>query len=131
MAALKPCSVPGCAALSEHGGRCEQHRKQHYSTQQRAYYSRMGHSDRSWRETRRRYLADHPLCADPFREHGEKHLIAAEILDHVQPHRGDARLCFDPSNWQGLCRRCNDRKTAIDHGWSQEKNKPEGGGVRI
>ncbi|MDE2468229.1 MAG: HNH endonuclease, partial [Bradyrhizobium sp.] len=31
------------------------------------------------------------------------------VCDHVKPHRGDARLFWDPSNLQTLCKPCHDR----------------------
>ncbi|MGE6740256.1 HNH endonuclease [Allorhizobium pseudoryzae] len=34
---------------------------------------------------------------------------AAEIVDHVKPHRGDRALFFDPNNLQSLCKPCHDR----------------------
>lgn len=50
------------------------------------------------------HLARHPLCAECQ--------AAATIVDHVTPHRGDPNLFWDAANWQSLCKRCHDRKTA-------------------
>jgi len=36
----------------------------------------------------------------------------ASVVDHIIPHRGVAALFWDQSNWQSLCKRCHDRKTA-------------------
>ena len=35
-------------------------------------------------------------------------------MDHVVPFRGDWQLFVDPSNHQSLCKRCHDRKTAME-----------------
>jgi len=40
----------------------------------------------------------------------------ARIVDHVIPHRGDQELFWDTSNWQPLCKRCHDVKTAGEDG---------------
>ncbi|WP_409994286.1 HNH endonuclease [Pirellula sp. SH-Sr6A] len=38
--------------------------------------------------------------------------IASTIVDHITPHRGDETLFWARWNWQALCKRCHDRKTA-------------------
>jgi 5-methylcytosine-specific restriction protein A len=37
-------------------------------------------------------------------------------VDHIQPHRGDQRLMFDPLNLQVLCAQCHAVKTATEDG---------------
>lgn len=37
--------------------------------------------------------------------------LAATVVDHIIPHRGNEELFWDEDNWQGLCKRCHDRKT--------------------
>ena len=34
------------------------------------------------------------------------------VVDHKIPHRGDQDLFWDEGNWQSLCSRCHNRKTA-------------------
>ncbi|WP_330848890.1 HNH endonuclease [Mangrovicoccus ximenensis] len=34
----------------------------------------------------------------------------AQVVDHIQPHRGDQSLFWDVSNWQALCKCCHDRE---------------------
>jgi 5-methylcytosine-specific restriction endonuclease McrA len=34
--------------------------------------------------------------------------VAATVVDHITPHKGDAALFWDPANWQPLCKRCHD-----------------------
>jgi len=43
--------------------------------------------------------------------------VKATVVDHIIPHRGDARLMWDESNYQALCKRCHDKKT-----WTEDKN---------
>ena len=66
-----------------------------------------GYDDR-WRRARRRFLSDNPLCAHCLREGLS---VAASVVDHVIPHRGDKQLFWDEDNWQSLCKTHHDKKT--------------------
>jgi 5-methylcytosine-specific restriction protein A len=44
-------------------------------------------------------------------------VVAATVVDHVVPHRGDAALFWDEVNWAALCKRCHDAKTAREGRW--------------
>jgi len=61
-----------------------------------------------WQRTSKEYLAKHPLCVMCLDE-GRARM--ATVVDHIRPHRGDATLFWDPSNWQPLCKEHHDRKT--------------------
>lgn len=54
-----------------------------------------------WRKASKAFLKRNPLCAKC-----EKidHVAAANVVDHVIPHRGDLKLFWDQGNWQSLCR---------------------------
>ena len=66
---------------------------------------------RRWRIASRAYLDENPLC----RSCGAGgRTTAAEVVDHRKPHRGDSGLFWDRENWQPLCKRCHDRKTATE-----------------
>ena len=66
-----------------------------------------------WQKARAGFLLAHPLCA----AHGERgETVAANVVDHIIPHRGDMRLFWDSGNWQALCKRCHDIKTATEDG---------------
>lgn len=67
----------------------------------------------AWRRARESFLRAHPLCAEHERGGG---LAAASVVDHIKPHRGDMKLFWDRSNWQGLCKPCHDVKTATQDG---------------
>ena len=55
----------------------------------------------------------HPLAVDWFKEH-DGHVMLAEVVDHIIPHRGDMMLFWDSRNWQGLTKADHDRKTATE-----------------
>ena len=84
--------------------------RQRPSAAQRGYDSR-------WRRARARYLAEHPLCASCL---AEGRVTAATVVDHVMAHGGDPVLFWDEGNWQGLCKRCHDSKTARDGRWRRQ-----------
>lgn len=58
-----------------------------------------------WQQARERYLLDHPLCV--YCERSGR-TVAASVVDHITPHRGDKQLFWQQSNWQALCRPCHD-----------------------
>lgn len=64
---------------------------------------------RQWRKAREKYLGENPLCVMHLAQ-GE--IVAASVVDHVVPHRGDNEKFWDVGNWQSLCKRCHDAKTA-------------------
>lgn len=64
---------------------------------------------RKWAEAARAFLIEHPHCVDCSAE-GKQ--VSATVVDHHIPHKGDRRLFWDRSNWQGLCRTHHAVKTA-------------------
>ena len=66
-----------------------------------------------WRRARAVFLAAHPLCALCQRDGC---VMPATVVDHVIPHQGNQALFWDESNWQALCKRCHDAKTAREDG---------------
>ena len=114
----KPCAEPGCATVVPLGqNRCEEHAKARRRERERARPSAAkrlyGHR---WRKASKAYLAEegNQLCRVYCP--GEGRVTEATCVDHVVPHRGDARLFWDRSNWQPSCKRCNDRKAAQEEG---------------
>jgi 5-methylcytosine-specific restriction protein A len=78
--------------------------------------------DHRWQVARERFLSreENLFCK---RCEAEGKTIAATIVDHVVPHRGNRTLFWDETNWQALCKPCHDRKTATeDGGFGREKN---------
>jgi 5-methylcytosine-specific restriction enzyme A len=57
--------------------------------------------DGTWDRERTVYLAANPncrRCSDP-----------ANVVDHIQPHKGNRTLFWNRSNWQPLCTPCHSR----------------------
>ena len=104
---MKPCRHPGCPKLTD-GMYCEGHARLHASD--RASASVRGYDSR-WEKARRRFLKAHPLCVRCMEQ---ERLVKASVVDHIVPHRGDAELFWDESNWQALCKSCHDHKTMTE-----------------
>lgn len=102
-----PCRHPGCPALVPYGQKyCEKHKALHpeeiRSAAGRGYTA-------AWRKASKAFLRDvQPLCQQCLKE---GRYTKATVVDHIVPHRGDPKLFWDKTNWQGLCKRCHDRKT--------------------
>ena len=104
---MKPCKHPGCPKLTE-GMYCEEHTRLHASDRSSA--SVRGYDGR-WNSARIHFLKAHPLCVKCM-EQGR--LVKASVVDHIIPHRGDAKLFWDEGNWQSLCKSCHDHKTMTE-----------------
>lgn len=98
------------------------HRPSHWRppNQQRKNAAARGY-DARWRKARLAFLRRHPLCAACEKQ---GRVVAALVVDHKIPHRGDERLFWDQSNWQPLCKDCHDRKTAMEDGGFGRPIKP-------
>jgi hypothetical protein len=64
--------------------------------------------DHRWRAARKVYLSHNVYCV-ACKQAGI--VTAAAVVDHIIPHKGDMLLFWDKKNWQGLCRKCHNRKT--------------------
>jgi hypothetical protein len=77
-----------------------------------------------WQKLRAWWLGQHPLCGDRESGSSSQHsvcaasgrVVAATVVDHIVPHRGDESLLHDVKNLQSLCKPCHDRKTALEDG---------------
>ena len=97
---LRPCGNPRCTKLTR-TGYCEEHTFRR--TEDRPSAHDRGYNAK-WRKARIGYLQSHPICVSCGR--------LATVVDHIQDHRGDAGLFWDTKNWQPLCEKCHNRKTA-------------------
>ena len=71
-------------------------------------------ASKRYKDARKYFLEQNPLCAECIKDKGEYRpgrAVPATVLDHIQPHKGDYSLFWDTSNWQGLCHACHNRKT--------------------
>uniref|UniRef100_A0A6M3K4U7 Putative homing endonuclease n=1 Tax=viral metagenome TaxID=1070528 RepID=A0A6M3K4U7_9ZZZZ len=69
-----------------------------------------------WRVNRALWLAKYPLCVICDAAGVVK---AAEIVDHIIPHKGDTVLFWYRPNWQSLCKECHDKKTQKEGAWGK------------
>jgi 5-methylcytosine-specific restriction endonuclease McrA len=78
---------------------------------QRESSSQRGYGYR-WQKAREGYLRNHQLCV-VCNDKGR--IVAASVVDHITPHKGDMVLFWDSSNWQSLCKGCHDSyKTRLE-----------------
>lgn len=64
---------------------------------------------RSWQRARLAFLVANPLCVTCL---AEGRVTSASVVDHVKPHRGDEGRFWDEGNWQSLCERHHNAKSA-------------------
>ena len=64
-----------------------------------------------WQQISRLYLRSNPLCVMC---QSEGQVAAAQVVDHIEPHRGDMELFWDEGNWQALCKSHHDAKTQVE-----------------
>lgn len=108
-APLRVCSFAGCAERVPKG-RCAAHQRQQRALERRHYAGTPGvNYGRKWRKARERYIAEHPLCVDCITD-GK--VTPTDVIDHIQPHEGNAALFWDETNWQSLCFAHHSIKTA-------------------
>lgn len=110
-----PCRFPGCGELTDAGKTyCEAHstqlRKEH--DVRRGSANARGYTYR-WSKFRRMFLNRNPLCTHCL---SDGKYVAADVVDHIIPHKGDMSHFYDVSNLQSLCKSCHDRKTASEDG---------------
>ncbi|HEX5935972.1 MAG TPA: HNH endonuclease signature motif containing protein [Pseudorhizobium sp.] len=68
----------------------------------------------AWKRLRQHQLTMEPLCRFCLEV---EDVTEADTVDHVEPHRGQLDLFYDPDNLQSLCRSCHDgRKRRIERG---------------
>ena len=66
-----------------------------------------------WRRRSKAHKAANPLCVDCMRI---GRTTAVQVTDHTVPHKGSEQLFFDEDNWQSLCNKCHNVKTATEDG---------------
>jgi len=65
-----------------------------------------------WRRLRRLYLDESPLCVWCLRKN---QIVAANVVDHILPHRGRSDLFYASDNLQALCADChNSQKQSME-----------------
>lgn len=115
IAAPRPCTYPGCPAMGSGGGsRCLDH-KHILKTKvdiRRTSSSARGYGSK-WQKERALYLQENPMCVMCK---AEGKLKIAKVVDHKVAHCGDPTLFWDRNNWQSMCKKHHDSKTAKTDG---------------
>lgn len=79
--------------------------KRRGSARQRGY-------DGRWEKARLGHLANHPLCVCC---EASGAVVAADVVDHVEPHKGDWKKFWNRDEWQSLCAWChNNVKSKVE-----------------
>lgn len=82
------------------------------------------YATKQWRELRKYRLMREPVCR--YCSEVGKH-TPAEIVDHIEPHKGDTYKFFDYTNTQSLCKRCHDSvKQAYEKSGTMRGNAKDG-----
>ncbi len=106
---MRPCSEPGCHALTKHGGYCPGHRSRRWPKHQDKTAARgYGAAHRRWR---RSVLLRDQQCVDCL---AEGRTTNATDADHIDGNPFNRQL----DNGRGLCRRCHNRRT---HGGERQE----------
>lgn len=106
---LRYCGHPRCSVKVKHG-KCPEHERQDRQVETRFQQGDTSYG-RPWRRLRDAHVAEHPFCVMCEKE-GRTTLV--EEVDHIQPHRGDRTLMFDPANLQSLCKAHHSAKTLAE-----------------
>jgi len=128
-APLRACATPGCGQRST-SFRCPEHTKGHQRNTMQIQDERRGSRHvrgytYAWSVYSKAFLAQHPLCADPYHVHGDLGHFS-ECVDHIVPPQFGGDF-WDASNHQPLCTACNLRKSAEDR---RKFEVPQGGGAK-
>ena len=73
-------------------------------SEQAAQYRRLYKTAR-WQGLRLEILANHPLCCMCSTQ---ERVVAATVVDHITPHKGNLDLFWRSDNLQALCKPCHD-----------------------
>ena len=68
--------------------------------------ARKWYKSKRWQRLRQKKLQAQPYCQCP---HHKGKAIPADTVDHIKPHKGDARLFWDTRNLQSMTKQCHDR----------------------
>ncbi len=84
-------------------------------TEKREHKSKVNHpwahlyNNARWKQASKAFRKMNPLCAE-CEKHGA--INPSEVVDHIIPHKGNEDLFWNADNWQALCKRCHDVKSA-------------------
>ena len=114
------CKSSACLRVAMPNGYCAQHAalattRNDPPRSAAALEARKLYSTKAWRDLRRAFLSEHPLCC--------KCRALATDCDHITDHAGNLELFTQWENLQALCRACHSTKTAGTRGWGRRSQK--------
>lgn len=109
-----PAGGGGCTVCSEGRRTASTSGRAPWYAQHRKWYE-----SRRWRAVKKRFLQAHPFCVECAAEGFPEEL--ANTVDHIVPARGDRHLFWNSSNWQPLCRRHHNVKSARERAQYQKR----------
>jgi 5-methylcytosine-specific restriction protein A len=115
IAVSKICRAPGCGRIAASNGYCIAH--QGYARQQRRESPRQAavddfRSSAAWKRFRSWFVAQHPLCCDPFGAHKDE-AEPTQQVHHVIGLSENIDLGLAEDNARPLCTRCHARIEAL------------------
>jgi 5-methylcytosine-specific restriction enzyme A len=114
---LSPCRHPGCPALISSGGYCEAHRKSspaaQYDERRKDTFATRYHGSAQWKRIRTLHKAQHPLCCDPFGDHGG-YPAPNEQSHHIWPLATHPELASTMENLAPLCTTCHGKVERLE-----------------
>lgn len=125
------CQYPGCKALAVNRRiYCPSHitRTEAQRAERQAYFNQSPERKQSsklygsaaWVAMRTSQLRREPLCRT-CKAAGR--ITEATEVDHITPHRNNAKLFFDRLNLQSLCKSCHSAKTAREVNGREGRSK--------
>lgn len=66
---------------------------------------------RKWRKLRQAFLKTNPLCNYCLEQ---DKVVAATVVDHITPHKGNIELFYDCNNLQSLCKAHHDKDKQLE-----------------
>lgn len=102
---LRPCLVPGCAALVP-AGYCERHRTRAAGAMPRDSAADAIRRGRNWRRLSELIRRLQPICVDPLGHHGTWPKASSQV-HHILGLESRPDLAFEMSNLAAVCTRCH------------------------
>ena len=110
-----PCRRPGCGALVDPPGLCDEHRHQEQRTYNAERKARNDATDAFYHTARWQRHRSSVLRAEPLCRHcaAKGRVVAAVLVDHIEPVKQGGDM-WDSANLQPLCNLCHERKSAAE-----------------
>jgi len=110
------CRQAGCNSIASSNGFCNTH--QGAADRQRSSNTNQAQIDifrggRAWKRFRSWFIAEYPLCSDPFGDH-KHNAIAADQVHHVVPLSVRLDLGLEETNCRSVCTACHSRLSAME-----------------